>query len=440
MKGLLSIWILGFVFCTQSYGNSRAETKEEVAIAAKDTQPYDILGSAANGRIVINDDVDLKGDVCRLPKGMTLLFRKGVIRNGTLSGCMTKIECKGKAFDRVTIEGSWNVPEISTRLFADLSYENSLRDVVALAHPKVKNRIVIEKGEYKVSAGKKSATCISLCSNTDLMMNGTIRLVPNGLKSYNIILAKGKNINIGGKGTIIGDKYTHTGTEGEWGMGVRLHKAVNATVSGLTIKDCWGDCIYVGGNSKNVLIENCTLDNGRRQGISITKADSVTIRQCSISNVGGTAPEYAIDIEPNKGDTVDHVLIEKVAVKNCQGGIMATRSLKKSVEGKPLSWIGSVELRCCNTSAKRKFPASFKGCDCLFVSNCKIVSTHANPAIRTQSVRQVRIVENTIIDKPDLLSKAKRSAKKLLQRGDAELISIEGAKIQKVNANRIITK
>ena len=440
MKGLLSVWVLGFVFCTLSYGNSHAETKEEIVIAAKDTLSCHILGSVENGLIIISADVDLKGCVCKLPKGITLLFKNGVIRNGTLSGCMTKIECKGKAFDRVTIEGSWNVPEISTRLFADLSYENSLRDVVALAHPKVKNRIVIEKGEYKVSAGKKSATCISLCSNTDLMMNGTIRLVPNGLKSYNIILAKGKNINIGGKGTIIGDKYTHTGTEGEWGMGVRLHKAVNATVSGLTIKDCWGDCIYVGGNSKNVLIENCTLDNGRRQGISITKADSVTIRQCSISNVGGTAPEYAIDIEPNKGDTVDHVLIEKVAVKNCQGGIMATRSLKKSVEGKPLSWIGSVELRCCNTSAKRKFPASFKGCDCLFVSNCKIVSTHANPAIRTQSVRQVRIVENTIIDKPDLLSKAKRSAKKLLQRGDAELISIEGAKIQKVNANRIITK
>ena len=440
MKGLLSIWILGFVFCTQSYGNSRAETKEEVAIAAKDTLSYDILGSAANGRIVINDDVDMKGDVCRLPKGMTLLFRKGVIRNGTLSGCMTKIECKGKAFDRVTIEGSWNVPEISTRLFADLSYENSLRDVVALAHPKVKNRIVIEKGEYKVSAGKKSATCISLCSNTDLMMNGTIRLVPNGLKSYNIILAKGKNINIGGKGTIIGDKYTHTGTEGEWGMGVRLHKAVNATVSGLTIKDCWGDCIYVGGNSKNVLIENCTLDNGRRQGISVTKADNVTIRRCSISNIGGTAPGYAIDIEPNKGDSVDHVLIDNVVVKNCLGGIKATRSLKQTNEGKPLSWIGSVEVRYCDTSAQKKFPALFKGCDSLYVSNCKIVSSNAKPAILTKNVDHVCVVENTLVDRSDLLSKAKRFAKKVLQRGSVELISIEGAKFQKVNANRIITE
>lgn len=384
MKGLLSVWVLGFVFCTLSYGNSHAETKEEVAIAAKDTLSYDILGSAANGRIVINDDVDLKGDVCRLPKGMTLLFRKGVIRNGTLIGSMTKIACTGKAFDKVTIKGSWDVPEISTELFADLSYENSLRDVVALAHPEVENRIVIEKGEYKVRAVKGSATCISVCGNTDLILNGTVRLTPNDLKSCNVILAEGKNINITGKGTIIGDKHTHTGTEGEWGMGIRLHKAINATVSGLTIKDCWGDCIYVGGNSRNVLIEDCKLDNGRRQGISVTKADYVTIRRCSISNVGGTAPGYAIDLEPNKGDSVDHVLIENVVVKNCLGGIKATRSLKQTNEGKPLSWIGSVKVRNCDTSASKKFPALFKGCDSLFVSNCKIVSSNAKPAILTK--------------------------------------------------------
>lgn len=440
MKGLLSIWILGFVFCTQSYGNSRAETKEEVAIAAKDTLSYDILGSAANGRIVINDDVDLKGDVCRLPKGMTLLFRKGVIRNGTLIGSMTKIACTGKAFDKVTIKGSWDVPEISTELFADLSYENSLRDVVALAHSEVENRIVIEKGEYKVKAAKGSATCISVCGNTDLILDGTVRLAPNDLKSCNVILAEGKNINITGKGTIIGDKHTHTGTEGEWGMGIRLHKAINATVSGLTIKDCWGDCIYVGGRSKNINIENCTLDNGRRQGISVTKADYVTIRRCTISNVGGTAPGYAIDIEPNKGDSVDHVLIENVVVKNCLGGIKATRSLKQTNEGKPLSWIGRVKVRNCETSASKKFPALFKGCDSLFVSNCKIVSSNAKPAILTKNVNYVSVVENTLVDRSDLLSKAKRSAKKILQRGGVELISIEGAKIKKVNANRIITE
>jgi parallel beta-helix repeat protein len=250
----------------------------------------------------------------------------------------------------------------------------------------------------------------------------------------------GSNITISGSGTIVGDKPRHTGTEGEWGMGVRFNRAVNASVSGLTVKDCWGDCIYVGGNSRDILIENCTLDNGRRQGISVTKADNVTIRRCTISNVGGTAPEYAIDVEPNKGDTVDHVLIDHVVVNNCQGGIMATRSLKQTNEGKPLSWIGSVNVRNCDTSASKKFPALFKGCDSLFVSNCKIVSSNATPAILTKNVNYVSVVENTLVDKSDLLSKAKRSAKKILQRGGVELISIEGAKIKKVNANRIITE
>ena len=87
----------------------------------------------------------------------------------------------------------------------------------------------------------------------------------------------------------------------------------------LTIRDCWGDCIYIGTESTNVRINSCTLDHGRRQDISITSAGRVMIENCIISNVRGTAPEYAIDIEPNKNDIIESVIIRNVKSIDCKG-------------------------------------------------------------------------------------------------------------------------
>ena len=129
------------VFLSCGSGNAEMPQQEQKVIA--DTVNASILGIVDGDKIIIDKDVDLKGNVCKIPVGNTLVFKGGILKNGVLNGRMTKIECKGKAFNRVTIKGGWDVPEISTNLFADLNYENSLRDVVALAHPKVKNRVVI---------------------------------------------------------------------------------------------------------------------------------------------------------------------------------------------------------------------------------------------------------------------------------------------------------
>lgn len=382
------------VFLSCDSGNAGTSSQEQEIVVA-DKVDASVLGRNREKRIIIDKDIDLEGKECIIPKGNTVVFNGGVIKNGILDGNMTKIECKGKAFDRVTIKGSWNVPEISTNLFVNLDYVNSLRDVVALANPRVKNRIVIEKGDYKVRAENKAKVCVPVCSNTDLIIKGTIRLAPNDLKSYNIIQAQGENIKIRGNGTIIGDKHTHTGTEGEWGMGINLKGAFNATISGLTIKDCWGDCIYVGGNSQKVLIEKCKLDHGRRQGISVTKANEVTIRNCTITNVGGTAPEYAIDIEPNKRCNVDNVVIEGVFVKNCKGGILVTRSMSKKPENIGTR-IGSVKIRNCVVTVNTKYPMRFKGCEKVSVKKCIIYAPGTKSAIYSTSVGEISVVGNTI--------------------------------------------
>ena len=347
-----------------------------------------------------------------MPKDITLCAKGGMLRNGIVVGNGTKIQGKDKLFDKVIIKGSWNVPDISTKLFVDLKKENALRNVMALANPKVQNRIVIEKGIYKVDAKEEDSTCLSVGSNAELVINGTIQLAPNNLKSCNIIEVKGKNIKISGKGTLIGDKHTHTGKGGEWGMGIRLHHAIDVSVSGLTIKDCWGDCIYVGGQSKNVLIEKCKLDHGRRQGISVTKANGVKIIHCSITNVGGTAPQHAIDIEPNRPDSVDNILIEDVIVKDCEGGFLVTRG--KPNEGAKTPWIGSVTIRNCQVSSKSRRPISMKRCEEVRIEGCNLYAQKGRTGISVTETEKAVVQNNTVNIDGNILEKAKNSVKKLV--------------------------
>ena len=422
------ISVMVFLSC----GSGNAETPQQTQGSIADTNEASILGTVNGDKIIVDKDVDLMGNVCKIPANKTLVFKGGLIKNGVLHGSMTKIECNGKAFNRVTIRGSWDVPEISTKLFADLNYENSLRDVVALAHPKVQNKIVIEKGEYKVRAEKISKVCVSIFSNVDLIFKGIIRLVPNDLNGYNIIQAKGENISIKGNGTIIGDKHTHTGTTGEWGIGIELNGANNSTVSGLTIKDCWGDCIYVGGNSQNVIIEKCRLDHGRRQGISVTKADGVTIRNCTITNVGGTNPQYAIDIEPNRLDSVDNILIENVTVNDCEGGLAVSR--KKHRDGVKTPWIGKVTIRHCKVSCKSKFPVWVKRCKEVQIEKCSFYAQKGRSAIYVAETEKATVLNNTASIDGSIIEKTINGAKRLMEKGaDPIHVKTKGKSIVKNN-------
>ena len=243
----------------------------------------------------------------------------------------------------------------------------------------MKNKVIIENGLYQVSAQEKDNVCLQVTSNTTLEINGTIVIVPNNLKRYHIIQLFGDNISVKGNGEIIGDKHTHQGKDGEWGMGIDLKSANNVTISGLTIKDCWGDCIYVGGGSKDVKIEKCVIDHGRRQGISITSADRVLIRDCKISNIGGTNPEYAIDVEPNGGDVVDNVVIDNVIANNCKGGFL--------VYGKaPNARIGNVTIKNSALNRIEKTPILLQKCDSVIIDRCSLTNCKRKETIHSESV------------------------------------------------------
>lgn len=360
--------LVAVVSSTCSCSCSPSKRATVIVATAKGNVITDTFPAKANGIYILNKDFDLNGKTYVLPKGVTIRKNNGVFKNGTLIGQDTRIEGKLPIFDRVTIKGEWNVPEISTLMFKDLNYDNSLRDVMALTNDKVNNKVTIHKGVYFIRLSKNQEDGIRIGSYTNVLLDGEIHLRPNFYSNYSIVKLNGKICSLEGCGAIIGDKFTHTGKVGEWGMGVEVERSNNAIISGLTIKECWGDCIYVGHESGNVTIKKCKLDNGRRQGISITSANHVRIYGCVISNVAGTEPQYAIDIEPNIGKEVTDVIVNNVRSVNCVGGIDVV-GIAKNSKIKNVSF-----YNCTVKGASKKYPMILMKAENVVVENCDIDS------------------------------------------------------------------
>lgn len=388
--GVVSLMVAFLLLSTviQSCGVCRNDYKIESV-----TVPYHNLGTINDTAVTISKNVDLNGGVCELPQGITLIFKGGLIKNGTLEGNGNRIIYdKEPVFDHVTIKGEWVVPWITTKMFAKLDDDNAIKNVFALANSKINNKIIVEKGNYQVSVSKEKQACITLSDNLELRLNGNIIIKPNAFESYDIIRVTGKNVSISGSGSLRGDRDTHLGSVGEWGMGIDIKNATDVTIKGLTITECWGDCIYIGQDSKNITLENCKLDRGRRQGVSVTDADGVVIRNCVISNVQGTNPQYAIDIEPNSGCKVDNVYIDCVTIQDCVGGVIVTKGSDRNDSKK----IGDVKINNCNVNVLTKYPIRVKDCEKIIVTNCSIITNSTKNIICVSGVSQVVIKNNKL--------------------------------------------
>lgn len=295
-------------------------------------------------------------------------------------------------------------------------------------------RYVIPDGDHFVRIAKEKGAWLTVGDNTELIIEGNILLEGNDFRNCDIIRVTGRNVLVHGKGSIVGDKFTHTGNEGEWGMGIRLRNASNATLRGLTIKNCWGDCIYVGNKSEKITIENCLLDNGRRQGISVTSADSVVIRNCTISNVHGTKPQYAIDIEPNKNCTVNDVLIENVEAVNCEGGF---RALTYKVDERR-AVIGSVEIRNCRVSANSRYPIHLNKCQQAVVEHCVIDGSNDRPSVYANHVDELKVRNNTLNVYVRWLSSVKNKAKGIVGVDTYSPIQVDHSPTKCIENNKIV--
>ncbi|HJW34562.1 MAG TPA: right-handed parallel beta-helix repeat-containing protein [Holophagaceae bacterium] len=162
---------------------------------------------------------------------------------------------------------------------------------------------------------------LALKSNMTLRLSSgaVLKATTNSAGTYAIVMAQNvTGVNIVG-GTIMGDRATHTGTTGEWGMGISLIGAHQAVIEGVTAKECWGDGFYVSGGSTDVTLCNVIADHNRRLGMAITSVDGMVVRNSTFINTAGTAPEAGIDLEPNPGETVANLLITNCTLNNNAG-------------------------------------------------------------------------------------------------------------------------
>ncbi|MFP7655875.1 hypothetical protein [Chryseobacterium proteolyticum] len=151
---------------------------------------------------------------------------------------------------------------------------------------------------------------LSVKSDSKITFQSGSKLIvlPNSNAKYQALLIKNiNNVKIINP-VLVGDRDQHTGTTGEWGMGINILSSSNITIVNPKIKNFWGDAIYIGRNENSISYCNTIkvtggiLDNNRRNGISIISGKDITVSNMIIKNTNGTSPMAGIDLEPNLKD------------------------------------------------------------------------------------------------------------------------------------------
>jgi polygalacturonase len=195
--------------------------------------------------------------------------------------------------------------------------------------------VSIPDGTYLVNPDTK----IKLKSNMRLSLSSNAVLKTKAASTstfYTISALNLSNIEITG-GKIIGNRNLYSGTSNA-GHGIRIVNSTNVRIADVTVTDCWGDGIYIGAAYTgtagelnycgNVTIERCTVDNSRRNGISIISVKNLLVKDCVLSNSNGAQPEAGIDFEPNLStEFMQNVVVQNLkTINNADSAICVSLS------------------------------------------------------------------------------------------------------------------
>jgi hypothetical protein len=140
-------------------------------------------------------------------------------------------------------------------------------------------------------------------------------------------------------GQIIGDRNIHTGTGGEWGMGIAVYGCDSVYIKYVTIKDCWGDGITMSSRasegapnpSTRIHLIGVVSDSNRRQGLTIAEVSGVTVDSCTFTNTNGTAPQDGIDLEPDSGTCRNVNILHSYIAYNNGNGVEMNQNSRSSI-------------------------------------------------------------------------------------------------------------
>lgn len=323
----------------------------------------------------IRYDFDLNGATINLPANSVLQFVGGSIKNGTLNGNNTAIEADSNAviFDSIVIEGTWNVEHIYDSWFAfntSPSYISNqiITNILALSNDDVYNTIHFDadriyyfelpyKGKanlgddvrpdyWKLNTEEYAFLRIftNFTSNTHLIVNNTIQMLPTNQGAYFIFHIEGKsNIEISGTGTINADAKDHLYTDpfagtnyyGEWGHIFNFRSCDNIVIRDITVGYAFGDALAfsniaynnngakaAGPATKNVLIDGVKVLYARRNGIALGGNNytitNVYFEGCGSDEIKGIAPMAGIDFENDYTEVEPSGVCSNVSMSSCK--------------------------------------------------------------------------------------------------------------------------
>lgn len=176
----------------------------------------------------------------------------------------------------------------------------------------------------------KSNSVITLAADAVIKCSTSSTDFYNILHFYNV-----SNVIVQG-GKIVGDKATHVQISQptyEFGHGVGIQNSTNIVVRDMEISDCIGDGVIlnVSGNA-DITLDNLTIHDCRRQGVSLTSGDGVVISNCKIYDISGTNPQSGIDIEPDGNKSVTNVVIDGCNIRDTVGASVIVTNVSNVID------------------------------------------------------------------------------------------------------------
>lgn len=188
--------------------------------------------------------------------------------------------------------------------------------------------LLIPAGTYRVRVGQSPLLGLRLKSHMTLLLapGATLHALPTADGNHALLRLHGVNdVRLYG-GQLQGERETHLGLDGEWGMGVEVLGSQRVQIGNVIARGFWGDGFYFGG-SVNRWIEVCGVvaDGNRRNGMSIVSASDMVVTRSAFLNTRGTAPQAGLDIEPNEGGLTERITVRDSVLRFNHGdGLMIT--------------------------------------------------------------------------------------------------------------------
>lgn len=188
----------------------------------------------------------------------------------------------------------------------------------------------------------KSNSILYFGDNSEIVLKPSNSASLSVLKLYNVQNVKLYNVKIKG------DRQFSVSRKGEWAMGIRVQNSENIQIFSPYIRDCWGDGIYIGqdpkisSRTKNVSIHGGIIDNCRRNAISITSGEDITLTNILMSNTNGTLPMSGLVIEPNSNlDYIKGINLRNLSsFNNAENGYMFSIAKLYGKKAQQISIIG----------------------------------------------------------------------------------------------------